>query len=943
MRALEIVETLSSQTAVHRKKFEYAVTQLRPLILSIIDQLYLLGNKTQQFVRALLFQFQDLQTLLSQNILQTWTNTTLENPCNYVLEQLKRIFTKINDILKRYEQILTFEKRLWTPEQLDLFNIYDLRALEGSFTQCIDNINPHTELYDKVQKRLKSIEKKLQKEDKPLVPITTSPIPSAYQNWTIQLSEFEIIKEIGHGVSAKVFLAKDTRLGIDPKNSNVAIKQFQMTRLNGSRFQSFQREVAVLASCQHPALISLIGMTDTMPFSIITPYMPFGSLFHDLHHAHLLDSTMKSIAAYDIARGMQYLHSREIAHRDLKSLNVLIDKDLHVKLCDFGFSKHISDSSPMKCNIGTPHWMAPEILANETYTAIVDVYAYGIVLWEISTGKTPYSGIEPKKIKELVLNQDIRPEITYYLSPELTNLISVCWNRKPEARPSFDTIVKLFKTKTIYFPGTDLDKFSQYIDESATSGEVLSEEIEGLMENLKNGKVTFESSIRILSRTGIPSQFVDLCWSTIESIATNQNQNLLCEALLLFSKTPKYIDAVKKFRKMEPNSIPVEIITKLIKDLPTGSEEIDRNITIAACRNNNADLCAIYLTNPKLIALALDAACQTSIDQSLKHAVTDKCYTSIITDKKGKDVIALKCAALRCLLVLHEIRRIPMTFLIKVITSYLDGVNQCIEQHHHMVKSDSISDDLAEAYSYDADKNHLNDFDQFNENIDTPPQQKPNTNNQFYKNQSNDIQQLGNQIQSNSENQHQIFYDENTQNENEEIDQSIYRHQIHNENQNDINNQLQIESNQPINENVETQNHKNQINEQITNQEDTSSKTNLSDSLLSLAFLATTAAALEGIDLPPELVVSVLDCLPDQRALATCIALTQRDETVDLILNRILNIQPSPLLLKILLSAMKFENRHPLLADVVKEMDFSELMEHFKPAIETIQRCLKLI
>ena len=167
---------------------------------------------------------------------------------------------------------------------------------------------------------------------------------------------------------------------------------------------------------------------------------------------------------------------------------------------------------------------------------------------------------------------------------------------------------------------------------------------------------------------------------------------------------------------------------------------------------------------------------------------------------------------------------------------------------------------------------------------------------------------------------------------------TIKINQIHKENQNDVNNQLQIEHNQLINENQE-----NQINEQIPNQENTSSKTNLSDSLLSLAFLATAAAALEGIDLPPELVVSVLDCLPDQRALATCIALTQKDETVDLILNRIMNIQPSPLLLKILLSAMKFENRHPLLADVVKEMDFSELMEHYKPAVETIQRSLKLI
>ena len=94
----------------------------------------------------------------------------------------------------------------------------------------------------------------------------------------------------------------------------------------------------------------------------------------------------------DVALGMSYLHGKNVLHCDLKSSNVLIDENWNVKLCDFGLSRINSTKKNKKKNIrvGTPHWMAPEILKGEKYECYSDVYSFGILVWEMLTCKIPY-------------------------------------------------------------------------------------------------------------------------------------------------------------------------------------------------------------------------------------------------------------------------------------------------------------------------------------------------------------------------------------------------------------------------------------------------------------------------------------------------------------------------------------------------------------------------
>ena len=686
------LEILSSQTAVYRKVFEFAITQLRQLVKSIDQSYSALGEKGDVFIVEILPDLQEIYHLLTQNLLATWTTTILENHVSYVPDQILSIFNSICAKVKKVIPESHFDLLLDTSsDQWSQYNILDMRAIEASFSQCLigakENNKPFAKLLTKklrsIQVSIKESEAALKMTDRSFSP-TFSPIPVHYQSFRVRLTDFTILKEIGRGVTAHVFLAKDNRPGIDPSETNVAIKQFDSNKLNGARFQSFQREVAVLAGVQHPALIRMVGATDTPPFCIITEWMPNGSLFHDLKRYHRLDPTMRNIAAFDVARGMQLLHSKQIAHRDLKSLNVLLDKNFHAKVCDFGFSRHTDENMPMTSNIGTPHWMAPELLQHgHTYTNKVDVYAYGIVLWEIATRKIPYQGLDAHTIIKQVKENELRPEIPDNLSKPLAHLIRRCWDSNPELRPTFDEIVRKFKANEIILEGADANAVAKYIEESATAGEVLCEEIELKMSKVINGGITLTEAFKPLKDTQIPPSVVDICWETVlmaahETISHSEKSILkynspaeIAAILPHFIPTSKHGDAAKLLRSLPMNSIPPELLTQFIKEMPTGSEEVDLDITIAACRNGSADLCALYARNPKQIALALDVSCQTGIDSQLHEAVVDKCVASL-----GNKSLELKVAAARCLLVLGDAKRIPIDSIRKLIMVSKDTNNE---------------------------------------------------------------------------------------------------------------------------------------------------------------------------------------------------------------------------------------------------------------------------
>ena len=150
-----------------------------------------------------------------------------------------------------------------------------------------------------------------------------------------------------------------------------------------------------------------VSFDEESHYYMITEYSSKGSIFDLLHsqgnsnyNLHLisrnkvvLDDCQIFKIIKEMASAIQYLHTRKILHCDLKSQNILLSEDWTVKICDFGLARYkekfIRENHG---KVGTPHWMAPEILRGEKYTEAADVYSFGVILWELITGEIPHKG-----------------------------------------------------------------------------------------------------------------------------------------------------------------------------------------------------------------------------------------------------------------------------------------------------------------------------------------------------------------------------------------------------------------------------------------------------------------------------------------------------------------------------------------------------------------------
>ncbi|KAM3241258.1 hypothetical protein ACQJBY_054321 [Aegilops geniculata] len=259
----------------------------------------------------------------------------------------------------------------------------------------------------------------------------------------ISWEDLHIGERIGLGSYGEVYHA-------DWNGTEVAVKKFLDQDLSGVALEQFKCEVRIMSRLRHPNVVLFLGYVTQPPnLSILTEYLPRGSLYRLLHRPNSkVDETRRLKMAFDVAKGMNYLHTSHptIVHRDLKSPNLLVDKNWVVKVSDFGMSrlKHHTFLSS-KSTAGTPEWMAPEVLRNEPANEMCDVYSFGVILWELATLRVPWSGLNPMQVVGAVGFQNKRLDIPKEVDPLVASIISSCWDNDPSKRPSFSQLLSPLK------------------------------------------------------------------------------------------------------------------------------------------------------------------------------------------------------------------------------------------------------------------------------------------------------------------------------------------------------------------------------------------------------------------------------------------------------------------------------------------------------------------
>lgn len=271
----------------------------------------------------------------------------------------------------------------------------------------------------------------------------------------IKNADLEELRELGSGTYGSVYHGKW-------RGTDVAIKRIKKSCFSGKSSdqdkltKDFWREAQILSNLHHPNVVAFYGVVPHGTggtLATVTEFMVNGSLRNVLIKKDgSLDCCKKLIIARDAAFGMEYLHSKNIVHFDLKCDNLLVNlRDPQRPICkvgDFGLSR-IKRSTLVSGGVrGTLPWMAPELLNGNSnrVSEKVDVFSFGISMWEILTEEEPYADMHCGAIIGGIVKNTLRPPIPEHCDPDWRELMEQCWSADPESRPSFTEITNRLRS-----------------------------------------------------------------------------------------------------------------------------------------------------------------------------------------------------------------------------------------------------------------------------------------------------------------------------------------------------------------------------------------------------------------------------------------------------------------------------------------------------------------
>uniref|UniRef100_A0A0B7AUS8 Protein kinase domain-containing protein n=2 Tax=Arion vulgaris TaxID=1028688 RepID=A0A0B7AUS8_9EUPU len=215
---------------------------------------------------------------------------------------------------------------------------------------------------------------------------------------TMTLDDVDILKTIGTGTFGRVVLTRHKE-----SKEYSALKLMAITQVIKLKQEDhIKSEKRILSSISHPFIVNLLwSHKDETFLYMLMEYVPGGELFSYLRSMGRFSASASNFFASEIIVALDYLHSKTIVYRDLKPENLLLDREGHLKITDFGFAKVVEDRTWTLC--GTPEYLAPEIILSKGHNKAVDWWSLGVLIYEMLAGYPPYYAENPFGIYEKII------------------------------------------------------------------------------------------------------------------------------------------------------------------------------------------------------------------------------------------------------------------------------------------------------------------------------------------------------------------------------------------------------------------------------------------------------------------------------------------------------------------------------------------------------------
>ena len=295
----------------------------------------------------------------------------------------------------------------------------------------------------------------------------------------VDADDVAVTDRIRHRNEMSVFMTGIPKEGtyLQSVYDEVSVEKVEMDEPSAKNVRRFNKFVHVISQLQHRAILSFIASDPVEPKIVWAPWraslsdilrMESHSDFEAEETPATWDLTKKVICTIGIAAALAYTHSQHVVHRNVRPESIYLDEKLWPLLAGFEHARFLEEDEKKMRTLGEPLYMAPEVMAGDSYDYAADVYSFAMTVYHIVTGEPPFVGESrgsPSRILRMLMVGD-RPTIPPDVNPWFGDLISSCWSQMPEERPSMADVLKgICKTRTIQMvvaDGADGDEIEDY-------------------------------------------------------------------------------------------------------------------------------------------------------------------------------------------------------------------------------------------------------------------------------------------------------------------------------------------------------------------------------------------------------------------------------------------------------------------------------------------------